>query len=171
MFCAKCGKEIPDDSAICGYCGTAIQGRVTPPNDDTRLGYGEQANYGGQPGYGNQQNYGGQPGYGNQQYSPQDYGSQQGAGRRFKPDHKFNVWAFLFTFWWPLFHGLFGVSLISFLIGFIFWILVVGQTIGVILGLIFKVIVGRTGNYYYRLKEQQKISIFKAIRDPNLRRF
>ena len=22
MYCRKCGREIPDDSVMCGYCGT-----------------------------------------------------------------------------------------------------------------------------------------------------
>lgn len=25
MFCQKCGKEIPDDAAICPYCGAPTQ--------------------------------------------------------------------------------------------------------------------------------------------------
>ena len=24
MYCRKCGREIPDDSVMCGYCGTPV---------------------------------------------------------------------------------------------------------------------------------------------------
>ena len=33
MYCRKCGREIPDDSAMCGYCGT-------PTNPDNPYTYG-----------------------------------------------------------------------------------------------------------------------------------
>ena len=33
MYCRKCGREIPDDSVMCGYCGT-------PVNPDNPYTYG-----------------------------------------------------------------------------------------------------------------------------------
>lgn len=33
MYCRKCGREIPDDSVMCGYCGT-------PTNPDNPYTYG-----------------------------------------------------------------------------------------------------------------------------------
>ena len=33
MYCRKCGREIPDDSIMCGYCGT-------PVNPDNPYTYG-----------------------------------------------------------------------------------------------------------------------------------
>lgn len=174
MFCVNCGKEIPNDSVVCGYCGTAVEkagsGRteshaagetsgynVQPNNENQR--YNVQPNYGGQPGYNSQPNYAAQPGY--------------NAYNRFKPDSKFNLWAFLFGFLWLLVHGLWDAAAVTLVINIIL-IAISATGVGAIvagpIGLVVSVLIGRNANYYYRLKEQYNIMPFKALRDPNLRR-
>lgn len=37
MFCGNCGKEIPDDSVFCTYCGTACEQKTTQPTNDQNL--------------------------------------------------------------------------------------------------------------------------------------
>src|ERR1700724_957793 len=59
MSCERCGKEMPDNMAICPACGTitsAMQGRPQPPTnhgpyppDGPPVGYGQ--GYSPQPGY------------------------------------------------------------------------------------------------------------------------
>ena len=38
MFCANCGKEIPEDSNICPYCGAVVSSQPnyveTPPSQE-----------------------------------------------------------------------------------------------------------------------------------------
>lgn len=52
MFCSKCGREIPDDTKICGYCGAPSQGEWQKTEyNQTQNVYGEpKANYSGQGG-------------------------------------------------------------------------------------------------------------------------
>lgn len=51
MFCNKCGREIADDSKVCGYCGTPAGSRQETNNHQTQKIYGEpEANYSGQTG-------------------------------------------------------------------------------------------------------------------------
>ena len=33
MFCTKCGKEIPNDSKVCGYCGVLVENDSSQPDD------------------------------------------------------------------------------------------------------------------------------------------
>lgn len=95
MFCTNCGKEIPNDSRVCGYCGKPIQNPAQTENGiDTQAQYqnnqqgngqqyqssqpynNSQQNPNGQP-YNNQPYQNGQP-YNNQQYSNgQPYNNQQ----------------------------------------------------------------------------------------------
>ena len=30
MYCTNCGKEIPDDSVFCTFCGQKVDGGVSP---------------------------------------------------------------------------------------------------------------------------------------------
>lgn len=32
MFCTKCGKEIPNDSKVCGYCGAVVENDSPKPD-------------------------------------------------------------------------------------------------------------------------------------------
>ncbi len=52
MFCRNCGKEIADDSKVCGYCGTPVSGcHQQTAYHQTQNVYGEpEANYSGQSG-------------------------------------------------------------------------------------------------------------------------
>ena len=67
MFCSNCGREIADDSKVCGYCGTPVGGsRQETEYHQTQNIYGEpKANYSGQAEnpYSNSQ-YQGTPGTG-----------------------------------------------------------------------------------------------------------
>lgn len=39
MYCQKCGKEIPNDSNLCPYCGTSLKNQTEnkPPKKKKRL--------------------------------------------------------------------------------------------------------------------------------------
>lgn len=52
MFCSKCGREISDDSKVCGFCGAPCQGEGQKTDyGQTQNVYGEpKANYSGQGG-------------------------------------------------------------------------------------------------------------------------
>lgn len=139
MFCSYCGKEIPDNLKICGYCGTPVQRNVQ-----------------------NVDNTGNTQGYSNQQNNSMNY---------LKPDNKYNLAAALFTWIWALVKGMWDLAILDFLFTFIILIPIVGAIIGFIYFWVFRIaFVGRNANYYYRLKETQKILMYKAIQDPNLRR-
>ncbi len=84
MFCSKCGKEIPDDSKVCAYCGAQVQvqaegqpynttqpnnqpyNTVQPSNQPYHAASPNNQPYNGQP---NNQPYNGQPN--NQPYNGQ----------------------------------------------------------------------------------------------------
>jgi hypothetical protein len=38
MFCPNCGKDIPDTSKVCGYCGNKMPAIVQPPQTSTQPG-------------------------------------------------------------------------------------------------------------------------------------
>jgi TM2 domain-containing membrane protein YozV len=90
MFCFNCGREIPDNSKICGYCGAQIQQSMSnqPSGNSQELenqlyngnpqGYGNQFYNGNPQGYENQYNNGTTQGYGNQYNNgtAQGYGNQ-----------------------------------------------------------------------------------------------
>lgn len=205
MFCSNCGKEIPDNLKVCGYCGTPVQRNVkNVGNAGNTKGYSNQVNndqqyYSGQPynsnqqysnvqqSYNNNQQYNNvQPYNSNQQYNngqpnyntPQQYNNGQGFNNQqnnsinnLKPDNKYNLVAALFTWIWALVKGMWDLAILDFLFTFIILIPIVGAIIGFIYFWVFRIaFVGRNANYYYRLKETQKILMFKAIQDPNLRR-
>lgn len=75
MFCSKCGREIPDDSRVCGYCGAPGQGeRQQTEYNQTQNIYGEpKVNYSGQGG-----NYQSNSQYRNQQQTAYQSGAQTG---------------------------------------------------------------------------------------------
>ena len=124
MFCNNCGKEIPNNSNVCGYCGSPVK-----PLDGT------------------------------------------GKNKTYKPDNRFNIWAFIFSGIWALVHGLWDIALIAFVVGLVMAIiLVIGIILSFVFGLAFAIFLGRNGNYYYRLKKQQHISTLAALKDPELRR-
>lgn len=165
MFCSECGKEIVNDAKVCSYCGKPVQGSIqqySSMQSDTN-----QQNYNNQTSN-NQQNYGIQQPYNNPSYNNYE------RNVTFKPDNKFNLVAGLFTWIWALVKGMWDLFLADMLICFICGLLTPAG-IGAILLLIYLIVrivfVGRNANYYYRLKEMQKIPMYKAIRDPNLRRF
>lgn len=198
MFCSVCGKEIANDSNVCGYCGAPVQGNThnggnmgnvqgysNQVNNDQQYYSGQtnnnqqynsgQANYNNQQlSYNNPQYNNGQPGYNApQQYNNgQGYNNQQNNGvNSFKPDNKYNIVAALFTWIWALVKGMWDLAILDIVISFIILIPVVGAIIWFIYFWVFRIaFVGRNANYYYRLKETQKISMFKAIQDPNLRK-
>lgn len=160
MFCNMCGKEIADDSNVCGYCGAPVQ-RVQ-----------QDAN-----GMMSQQNTNGMMSQQKNNYGQQGY-NEPGYGRAYKPDNRFNWAAFFFTGLWLLVKGMWDAWLMLFGIGFILGILMAIPGLNAVIGIVMivfdfasKIIFGRTGNYYYRLKEEQKIPFRKAIRDAQLRRF
>lgn len=130
MFCGNCGKEIPNDSNVCGYCGSRVEALT-----------GSGRNFVKKP-------------------------------NGYKPDNKFNIWAFLFPPIWALVHGLVDLGLSIFGIAILVGII---PGIGILLELIFMIAVcifmGRNGNYYYRLKKEQQISALAALKDPDFRRF
>ena len=141
MFCSGCGKEIVNGAKVCRYCGKPVQGS-------------------------RQQNNGMQQQYNNPSNNNHD------RNVTFKPDNKFNIWAGFFTGIWSLIKGMWDLFFIYMLVHII-CALLVPLGIGSFLWSIFLVVkfifVGRNANYYYRLKETQKIPMYKAIRDPNLR--
>ncbi len=141
MFCTKCGREPVNGAKVCGYCGMPVQGNSL-------------------------QNYGMQQPYNNPSNNNHD------RNVTFKPDNKFNIWAGLFTGIWSLIKGMWDLFFIYVLVHII-CALLVPLGIGSFLWSIFLVVkfifVGRNANYYYRLKETQKIPMYKAIRDPDLR--
>lgn len=63
MFCTNCGKEIPNDSRVCGYCGKPIKNPTQTENGiDTLAQYqnnqqyqNDQPNYNVPPMYNNPQ--------------------------------------------------------------------------------------------------------------------
>lgn len=67
MFCKKCGRELPDGTNVCGYCGTPVHAETgadsgTNPGAKKQNVYGESApSYSGQSTGGNSQY--GAPGY------------------------------------------------------------------------------------------------------------
>ena len=185
MFCSYCGREISNDSVVCGYCGASIQSNA-PIGDgvDNSQEYNSQINnnpqyYNGQPNNYNQQYYGGQPSYGvsptynnmpeanNQQY----YNNRD---IKLKPDNKFNLAAGLFSWIWALFKGLWDMALLVIICDSVFGLLIFIPMVGWFFWLVYLLTrlfsVGRNANYYYRLKETQRIPFRKAIKDPNLRR-
>lgn len=182
MFCSKCGKEIPDDSKVCAYCGAQVQVQAEsqpyhttqPNNQQFHAASPNNQPYNGQPN--SQQYYNGQPN--NQQYyngqpNNQPYGGY--ANISLKPDNKFNLAAALFIWIWAMFKGMWDIAIADFVLMFVMtFIAIVIPVVGVILFLIFLlaqfILFGRNANYYYRLKETQGISTLKALRDPNLRR-
>lgn len=34
MFCSNCGKELPDESEFCGYCGSNLKGKTKNKGDN-----------------------------------------------------------------------------------------------------------------------------------------
>lgn len=158
MFCSECGREIVNDAKVCSYCGKSVQGssqQYSSMQSDTN-----------QQNYSNQQNYGMQQQYNNPSYKNYD------RNVTFKPDNKFNIWAGLFTGIWSLIKGMWDLFFIYVLVHII-CVLLVPLGIGSFLWGIFLIVkfifVGRNANYYYRLKETQKIPMYKAILDSNLR--
>lgn len=196
MFCSACGKEIASDSNVCGYCGAPVQGNTqNSGNAENVQGYSDQVNngqqnYSGQSYNNNQQYNNGQANYNNQQYNngqpiynaPQQYNNglgyynqQNNNMYRFKPDNKFNIVAGLFTWIWALVKGMWDLFLIDFLISLVIAFIThhnfgVGSVLDFTYFWARLFFVGRNANYYYRLKATQKISMFKAMQDPNLRR-
>ena len=58
MFCNNCGKEIADDSKVCGYCGTPVGGGQETNYHQTQSIYGEpETRYSGKSGAGSNSNY------------------------------------------------------------------------------------------------------------------
>lgn len=58
MFCNNCGKEIADDSKVCGYCGTPVGGGQETNYHQTQSIYGEpETMYSGKSGAGSNSNY------------------------------------------------------------------------------------------------------------------
>ena len=75
MFCSKCGKEIADNSQVCGYCGTPVTARTSYGQQNTQNTqqsvYGEpKPSYTGQS---QNQSYS----YQNGQYQNTGYGAPQ----------------------------------------------------------------------------------------------
>lgn len=158
MFCSECGKEIVNDAKICSYCGKPVQGNNQPYNN-------VQPNI-NQQYYSNPANNA-RPPYGNPPYIVNS------RNFIFKPDNKFNLVAGLFTWIWSICKGMWDLFLIDFLVHFLFGLLVpfgIGLLLWVVYLVARIVFIGRNANYYYRLKETQKIPMYKAIQDPNLRR-
>ena len=85
MYCTTCGKEIADDSKVCGYCGAAVTAREE--EGSYQAGGSSGPNYGGPQSYSqtgnfqqsnyNQQNYAQQPNYNQPGYTQQLNNSQQ----------------------------------------------------------------------------------------------
>lgn len=182
MFCTNCGKEIADDSRLCGYCGAPVETETGMQYQEDagveQQGRGAQGTPAGQQGCAGQGNFVGQQNFQGVGGYPQNYVGPQGynanAQNRYKPDNKFNVWAFLFGGLWFLFHGMWDVFLASIVYGILLLLVnvipVVGQIVSLVMSVACLVIMGRTANYYYRLKDQSNIPTYKAIMDPNLRR-
>ena len=194
--CGYCGAPVQGNTQNSGNAEN-VQGYSDQVNNNQQYNNG-QANYNnqqynnGQANYNNQQYNNGQPIYNNQQYNngqpiynaPQQYNNGQGCYNQqnsnmysLQPDNKFNIIATLFTWIWALVKGMWDLFLVDLVIKIILLILTfipVANIVALILRFIYFcariVIVGRNANYYYRLKATQKIYMFKAMQDPNLRR-
>jgi len=174
MFCSECGREIVENAKICSYCGKPVQGNNQPyrnvqPNPGQQY-YSNQADN-------NPQYYSNPTNNYSANYMQQPYGSQfnndNSRNLTFKPDNRFNLVAGLFTWIWALCKGMWDLFLLDFLISFICGILIPLGIVIIPMGIVKLariIIVGRNANYYYRLKELEKIPMYKAIQDPNLRR-
>lgn len=137
MFCGNCGKEITNNSNVCGYCGSPVK----PLNGGRKYNIIQKNNRG------------------------------LGEDKVYKPDDKFNIWAFIFSCIWALTHGLWDIALAVFVVGIVMGIIpVIGIIFNLVFGFAVAIFMGRNGNYYYRLKKQHNISTLAALKDSELRR-
>lgn len=144
MFCIKCGKEIGDDFNVCPYCGTATNNGTRNGNHSQQINYQKTANNSSQ--------------------------SNSNNSERLKPDEKYNFIAGFFTLFWALFKGMWDLVLVCFAFMIIGLIPVIGQVISLTWFAVSLIVIGRTANYYYRLKKTQNIWMYQAIMNPELRR-
>lgn len=161
MYCTSCGKEIPDDSRVCGYCGSSVTGTYGASQQMTgqqpysqpvngQQPYSQSVN--GQQPYSQQMNrqqpysqqMNGQQPYGQQMNGQQPYGQlvnsrpgyvqpayMPGNNQNIVSD-KFNIVAFFFPWIWLLVKGMWDAAGITFAIGFISGLLVAIPPVGVV---------------------------------------
>ncbi len=91
--------------------------------------------------------------------------------KQLKPDEKYNLVAAFFPLLWSLSKGMWDLSLLSFFLGVAAIISLLTNLVIFLVWIIIRfAILGRTANYYCRLKKTQKIWMYKALMNPELRR-